>query len=111
MRPLGLRRKNHSFFCSFVLMLIMVVVHSVPYVSASSSSMICNFCPLGVDWVIRWRPLAFLTLSGVSAIYRCSAIGNGDCCSGKGGKTTWSVGFGGLRGALGDKKPESLTRR
>lgn len=33
-----------------------VVVHLVPYAFASSSSIICTFCPLGVFSVMRWRP-------------------------------------------------------
>ena len=74
-----------------------VVSHSVPYFSASSSSMICTFCPLGVLMVMRCNPcytrraisypfmtarlqktptFAFFTLAGVSSIYSdCDILG------------------------------------
>lgn len=80
--PFGLRRWNQSCFCSFASRSlekefsrfqtrtkddgadIRVVVHSVPYSSLSSSSMIWTFCPFGVFVVSRWipwRPLASST--------------------------------------------------
>lgn len=48
MKPFGLSRKNQSFFCSLVLMLIREVVHWMLYTSFSSSKSIWTFCPLGV---------------------------------------------------------------
>lgn len=52
-KPLGLSRRNQSFFCSLVAMLMRVVVHSMLYTSFNSSSRIWTFCPLGVLCVIK----------------------------------------------------------
>jgi hypothetical protein len=57
--PFGLSLRNQSFFWSLVMMSTSVVVHSVPYVSLSSSRRIWTACPLGVFIVMRWMPLAF----------------------------------------------------
>ena len=72
--PLGFKRRNQSFFWSFVGIEINVcvsmgtistrhllwkgesVLHSVPYKTFSSSIMIWTFFPFGVEVVIRWSP-------------------------------------------------------
>ena len=61
MRPLGLRRRNQSFFCSLVKMLMRVVVQVTGLEEdedrrANSSRAIWTFWPLGVFCVMRWRP-------------------------------------------------------